>query len=82
MMSGEGGIITTNDPESAEMYYSLREHGRIRDKPWYYHARLGWNYRMTELQAAILRVQQLNYNYRYLINFYSELTDLTCRRNI
>lgn len=57
MMSGEGGIITTNDPELAELCYSLREHGRMRNKPWYYHARLGWNYRMTELQAAILRVQ-------------------------
>ncbi len=57
MMSGEGGIITTNDPKLAEICYSLREHGRLKNKPWYYHARLGWNYRMTEMQAAILRVQ-------------------------
>jgi len=57
MTAGEGGIITTNNPEIAEACYSLREHGRLRNRPWYYHARLGWNYRMTEMQAAILRVQ-------------------------
>jgi len=57
MASGEGGIITTNDDEIAEMCRSLREHGRVKDKPWYYHEFLGWNYRMTEMQAAILRVQ-------------------------
>jgi len=57
MMSGEGGMITTNDEELAEKCTSLREHGRLRDKPWYFHYRLGWNYRMTEMQAAILRVQ-------------------------
>ena len=57
MTAGEGGIITTNDGELAEICRSLREHGRRRDKPWYYHELLGWNYRMTELQAAILRAQ-------------------------
>jgi len=57
MMAGEGGMITTNDEELAERCVSLREHGRLRDKPWYYHYKLGWNYRMTEMQAAILRVQ-------------------------
>jgi len=57
MTAGEGGMITTNDPELAEKCRSLREHGRRRDKPWYYHAELGWNYRMTEMQAAILKVQ-------------------------
>jgi len=57
MTAGEGGIITTDDEELAEQCASLREHGRRRDRPWYYHEVLGWNYRMTEIQAAILRVQ-------------------------
>jgi len=57
MTAGEGGAITTNDDELAERCISLREHGRRRDKPWYYHEALGWNYRLTEMQAAILRVQ-------------------------
>ena len=57
MTAGEGGIITTNNEELAEKCYSLREHGRLRDKPWYFHNILGWNYRMTEIQAAILREQ-------------------------
>ncbi|MEM2904219.1 MAG: DegT/DnrJ/EryC1/StrS family aminotransferase [Candidatus Bathyarchaeia archaeon] len=57
MAAGEGGIITTNDKALAELCDSLRRHGRMRGKPWYAHYRLGWNYRMPELTAAICRVQ-------------------------
>jgi len=49
MTAGEGRMITTNNEKIAEMACSLREHGRKRDKPWYYHEYLGWNYRMTEI---------------------------------
>ncbi len=57
MAAGEGGMITTNDRSLAEACDSLRRHGRLKDKPWYAHYRLGWNYRMPELIAAICRVQ-------------------------
>lgn len=57
MAAGEGGMITTNDAALAEICDSLRRHGRMRDKPWYAHYRLGWNYRMPELIAAVCRVQ-------------------------
>ena len=51
---GDGGMITTRDAEVAETARVLRFHGS-RDKVDY--ERLGWNSRLDELQAAILRVQ-------------------------
>ncbi|HEX3518485.1 MAG TPA: DegT/DnrJ/EryC1/StrS family aminotransferase [Solirubrobacteraceae bacterium] len=51
---GDGGAITTRDPEIAERVRTLRFHGS-RDKVTY--EQLGYNSRLDELQAAILRVQ-------------------------
>jgi dTDP-4-amino-4,6-dideoxygalactose transaminase len=58
MTAGEGGLITTNDPELAEICESYIWVGRRTGRPWYEHHRLGWNYRMTEFQGAIL-IEQL-----------------------
>jgi dTDP-4-amino-4,6-dideoxygalactose transaminase len=55
--AGEGGIVVTNDPELAEICLSLHNVGRIRDGGWYQHELLGWNFRMTEWQGAILLAQ-------------------------
>lgn len=57
MTSGEGGIICTNDKELAIQCDSMVWSGRKRGRPWYEFHRLGWNYRLTEFQGAILRVQ-------------------------
>ncbi len=54
---GEGGVLTTNNPELAEAAWSLRHYGRTPTGKWYEHFRLGWNYRMTELQGALLLPQ-------------------------
>ena len=54
---GEGGFITTNDDELAEMSWSLRHYGRTRAGKWYEHFFLGWHYRMTEIQGALLLSQ-------------------------
>jgi dTDP-3-amino-3,4,6-trideoxy-alpha-D-glucose transaminase len=51
---GDAGAVTTNDPEVAERVRMLRFHGS-RDKQTFEH--VGWNSRLDELQAAILRVQ-------------------------
>jgi len=51
---GDGGAITTSDDELAERVRMLRFHGS-RDKVTYEH--IGYNSRLDELQAAILRVQ-------------------------
>jgi dTDP-4-amino-4,6-dideoxygalactose transaminase len=50
VMSGEGGMITTNDDAVAEKCRMLRNHGMKRR---YYHDMLGFNFRMTDLCAAI-----------------------------
>jgi perosamine synthetase len=50
MTCGEGGMITTNDPDVAERCRVLRQHGMRRR---YYHDELGYNFRMTDIQAAI-----------------------------
>ncbi|HIE50932.1 MAG TPA: DegT/DnrJ/EryC1/StrS family aminotransferase, partial [Armatimonadetes bacterium] len=55
--AGEGGTIVTNDEEVYLRCYSLVNLGRIPEGEWYQHEYLGSNYRMTNFQAAILRVQ-------------------------
>jgi len=54
MTSGEGGMITTNDDAIAESCQVIRNHGMRRR---YYHDELGYNFRMTDLHAAIGLVQ-------------------------
>jgi dTDP-4-amino-4,6-dideoxygalactose transaminase len=50
MTSAEGGMITTNDHEIAESCRVIRQHGMRRR---YYHDELGFNFRMTDIHAAI-----------------------------
>jgi perosamine synthetase len=54
MTTAEGGIITTNDDELADRARLIRSHGQ-RER--YYHEMIGYNFRMTEIQAAIGLVQ-------------------------
>lgn len=70
--TGEGGMALTNDADLAEKVARLRSHGISRDPaqmthepdgPWYYQQlELGFNYRMTDLQAALgqSQMQQLD----------------------
>ena len=51
---GEAGGVTTNDPDIAYMVKRLREHGQ-KDK--YHHEMFGFNGRLDELQAAVLRLK-------------------------
>lgn len=50
MTSGEGGMITTNDPVIDEKCRVIRQHG-MRKR--YYHDELGFNFRMTDIHAAV-----------------------------
>lgn len=72
--TGEGGMALCNDDELAWRLSLLRSHGIIRDdnfEPWYYEQlELGFNYRMTDIQAA-LGLSQL-----------SRLNEFVERRNI
>jgi perosamine synthetase len=53
MTTGEGGMITTNDEDLYHLADSIRNHGREKTKWGYEHGRIGYNYRMTDLAAAI-----------------------------
>lgn len=53
--TGEGGIVTTNDNEIAEKIRLLKNHGQDSQ---YHHIMVGYNYRMTEMQAA-MGIEQL-----------------------
>src|SRR3972149_5692213 len=50
MKTGEGGMITTNDPAVAEKARRIRDHGQVER---YESELLGYNFRMTELAAAL-----------------------------
>lgn len=61
--TGEGGLATTNDPRLAQRMAELRSHGIVRETerferpaagPWVYEQQqLGFNYRITDIQAAL-----------------------------
>lgn len=63
LTTAEGGLVATNDPALARKLQLLRSHGMTReageletpaDGPWYYEQQmLGYNYRMTDIQAAL-----------------------------
>jgi UDP-4-amino-4,6-dideoxy-N-acetyl-beta-L-altrosamine transaminase len=82
--TGEGGAALTNDPELAERMVRLRSHGITQDPrrmqsepdgPWsYQEIELGWNYRMTDIAAA-LGVSQL----RRLDEYVARRTSLAAR---
>lgn len=56
IMSGEGGVLTTNDEEIYDKARMLRHHGQS-EKTRYQYFDLGYNYRMTDVQAAIALAQ-------------------------
>jgi dTDP-4-amino-4,6-dideoxygalactose transaminase len=57
LTAGEGGIILTNDDALAERARLLHTIGRRADQPGYLHFALASNYRLSELQAALLLAQ-------------------------
>ena len=54
MTTGEGGMTTTNDAKLAENIRMIRSHGQDTR---YHHIMLGYNYKMTDIQAALGQVQ-------------------------
>ncbi len=85
MTTGEGGAITTNDVGLYRRLMTLRTHGITRDTeqltqnpgPWYYEMQmLGFNYRMTDMQATLGRSQL-----KKLDRFASRRRDLVARYN-
>jgi perosamine synthetase len=53
LTTGEGGMIAVDDADTAARLRSERNQGRAPDMSWVDHDRLGFNYRLSELQAAM-----------------------------
>lgn len=51
--TGEGGLVVTDDGGWAAILRSLRNQGRDEDSTWMRHVRLGYNYRLDEMSAAL-----------------------------
>jgi dTDP-4-amino-4,6-dideoxygalactose transaminase len=51
--TGEGGVVTTHSAEEATLLRELRNQGRSYESRWFHHVRVGFNYRFTDVQAAI-----------------------------
>jgi perosamine synthetase len=62
MTTGEGGMVVTDDDSLAALCRSLRNQGRGEMGSWLQHERLGFNYRMDELSAAlgVSQIHRLN----------------------
>lgn len=82
MTTGEGGVIVTDDRAAAGLFRSLRNQGRDVFDGWLNHTRLGYNYRLDELSAAlglaqIERIEDLLAKRAQVAEWYNErLADL------
>jgi perosamine synthetase len=73
--TGEGGMIVTDDPRLADHCISLRNQGRSTASRWLCHERLGYNFRLSDLQAALglvqlSRIEQIKARRRQVAEWY------------
>lgn len=78
MTTGEGGIILTDDEPVAQMCASLRNQGRDANAGWLAHARMGYNYRLSDINCAIgieqlKRIDDFIVKRRQVANWYNEI---------
>ncbi|HIP92123.1 MAG TPA: DegT/DnrJ/EryC1/StrS family aminotransferase [Thermotoga sp.] len=76
--TGEGGIVITDDEKIANLVKSMRNHGRGEKNEWLLHVRLGYNYRIDEMSAAlgysqILRINKILEKREKIAKNYNEL---------
>ena len=86
--TGEGGAVLTNDPNLYQKLFLLRKHGidrredmfneKLRIGPWVYDMEiLGYNYRLTDFQAALgmnqlKKIDMIKTRRREIVNYYNE----------
>ena len=76
--TGEGGIILTDDDDLADMCVSLRNQGRGKDAGWLAHERLGYNYRLSDINCALgivqlSRIDEIKAKRRQVAEWYREI---------
>jgi perosamine synthetase len=74
--TGEGGMITTNDEKIYEKARYLRDHAMSKEKR-YWHTEIGYNYRLTNIQAALglaqlERIDEIIQKKKEIFNWYQE----------
>jgi perosamine synthetase len=75
--TGEGGMVVGRDPDLEERIRSMRNQGRRTGDPWLHHARLGFNYRLDELCAALgvaqmRRAEEILAKRRQVVEWYAD----------
>ncbi len=76
--TGEGGMILTDDDYLADMCVSLRNQGRGKDSSWLGHDRLGYNFRLSDINCALgivqlSRIDQIKAKRRQVAKWYQEI---------
>lgn len=79
--TGEGGMILSDDEDLAEMCVSLRNQGRGKGNNWLAHERLGYNFRLSDMNCALgivqlSRIEEIKAKRRQVARwYYEELAD-------
>jgi perosamine synthetase len=78
MTTGEGGIILTDEDDLADTCRSLRNQGRGKGAGWLAHARLGYNYRLSDINCALgivqlSRLEEFKIKRRQVAGWYQEM---------
>jgi len=76
--TGEGGMILTDDDYLADMCVSLRNQGRGKGSAWLGHDRLGYNFRLSDINCALgivqlSRIDQIKAKRRQVAKWYQEI---------
>lgn len=75
--TGEGGMVVTDDGKMADLCRSMANQGRSAENQWLQHVRLGYNYRMDEMSAALglsqlARIEEIVTTRERVANWYAD----------
>ena len=76
--TGEGGMILTDEEKLADICISLRNQGRAKGSTWLSHERLGYNYRMSDINCALgivqlSRIEEMKAKRKQVAAWYQEM---------
>jgi perosamine synthetase len=76
--TGEGGMILTDDDDLADMCVSLRNQGRGKGSTWLSHERLGYNFRLSDINCVLgivqlSRIDELKAKRKQVAKWYQEM---------